>query len=143
MAARRAAASRSSGGPPTQVWAAAARPAGIVTERDLLRAAADPAVDLDASTVGTVMSSPVVTMTADTLVYRALGRMDRLAVPTLVIHGGADTVVPPTASAPLGNLSGVERHLLPQFRHESFNEVDKEQAWGIVTDWVLKQVETA
>ena len=69
-------------------------------------------------------------------------RMDRLAMPTLVIHGGADTVVPPTASAPLGELSRVERHLLPQFRHESFNEIDRERAWEIVTGWVLGQAQS-
>ncbi len=80
-------------------------------------------------------------------ILAAMGRtratVDRLAVPTLVIHGGADTIVPPSASAPLGELSGVERHLLPQFRHESFNEVDKEQAWSIVTEWVAARVQPA
>ena len=78
-----------------------------------------------------------------TAMARTQAGMDRLALPTLVIHGGADTVVPPTASAALGELSGVDRQLLPQFRHESFNEVDREQAWGIVTDWVLGEVSAA
>lgn len=69
--------------------------------------------------------------------------MDRLDVPTFVIHGTADTVVPPTASAPLADLPGVERRLLPGFRHESFNEVDRDQAVGAVVDWLRAKVQGA
>jgi alpha-beta hydrolase superfamily lysophospholipase len=77
--------------------------------------------------------------------FRAMEYADqygyRLEVPTLVIHGAADTLVPPTASAPLTRLALVERHLLPQFRHESFNEVGREQAISLVVDWIHARVE--
>jgi len=45
-----------------------------------------------------------------------------LDVPTLVLHGAADTIVPPASSAPLGELPGVERVLMPDLRHEVHNE---------------------
>ena len=61
------------------------RPAGIATEHDLLRAAADPCIDPDAAPVSSVMSVPVQTMSGDEMIYRALGRMDRLRVRHLCV----------------------------------------------------------
>ena len=61
------------------------RPAGIVTERDLLRATTDPLTDPDATPVSSVMSTPVHTMAGDEMLYRALGRMDRLGVRHLCV----------------------------------------------------------
>ncbi len=61
------------------------RPAGIVTERDLLRATTDPLTDPDATPVSSVMSTPVHTMSGDEMIYRALGRMDRLGVRHLCV----------------------------------------------------------
>ena len=69
------------------------RPAGIVTERDLLRASTDPAVDPDATTVSTVMSAPVQAMAGDEMIYRALGRMDRLGVRHLCVADGAGAAI--------------------------------------------------
>src|ERR1035437_6431335 len=40
---------------------------------------------------------------------RAGAGLDRLRIPTLVIHGGADTLVPTAVSEPLGELPGVQR----------------------------------
>ena len=60
-------------------------PVGIVTERDLLRAMAEPGIDLDAAPVSSVMSAPVQTMGGDEMVYRALGRMDRLGLRHLCV----------------------------------------------------------
>ena len=60
-------------------------PAGIVTERDLLRAAAEPRIDPDAAAVSSVMSTPVQTMRGEEMLYRALGRMDRLGVRHLCV----------------------------------------------------------
>ena len=61
------------------------RPAGIVTERDLLRAATDPRVDPDVATVSSIMSAPVQSMRGDEMLYRALGRMDRLGLRHLCV----------------------------------------------------------
>jgi len=62
-----------------------------------------------------------------------LSRLDR---PTLVIHGGADTIVPPQISAPLAALPGVERVVFPPFRHETFNEEGGVVAIATVADWI-------
>jgi len=55
-----------------------APPEGILTERDVLRESAEARLDFDRTPVRGVMTSPVETMAGDELVYRALGRMDRL-----------------------------------------------------------------
>jgi DNA polymerase-3 subunit epsilon/CBS domain-containing protein len=60
-------------------------PQGIVTERDLLRASADGHRDPDIAQVGSVMSSPVHVMRADEMLYRALGRMDRVGMRHLCV----------------------------------------------------------
>ena len=79
-----------------------ARPLGIVTERDLLRAMTQARIDPDAAPVSSVMSAPVRTMRGDEMLYRALGRMDRLGVRHLCV---ADA-----AGAPIGMVS--QRDLL-------------------------------
>ncbi|KPK03587.1 MAG: hypothetical protein AMJ64_15330 [Betaproteobacteria bacterium SG8_39] len=55
-----------------------AQPEGILTERDVLRETAQARLDFDRTPVHEVMTTPVETMAVDELVYRALGRMDRL-----------------------------------------------------------------
>ena len=65
------------------------QPAGIVTERDLLRAATDSCIDPDATAVSSVMSAPVQAMAGDEMIYRALGRMDRLRVRHLCVTDAA------------------------------------------------------
>ena len=69
------------------------RPAGIVTERDLLRASTDPGIDPDATPVSRVMSAPVQAMPGGEMIYRALGRMDRLGVRHLCIVDGAGAAI--------------------------------------------------
>ena len=69
------------------------RPAGIVTERDLLRAATDPRIDPDATPVSRVMSTPVQTMPGEEMIYRALGRMDRLGVRHLCVVDAAGAAI--------------------------------------------------
>ena len=69
------------------------RPAGIVTERDLLRTTTDPRIDPDATPVSSVMSTPVQTMTGDEMIYRALGRMDRLGVRHLCVADASGAVL--------------------------------------------------
>lgn len=70
-----------------------ARPAGIVTERDLLRATTDSRTDPDATPVSSVMSTPVHTMSGDEMIYRALGRMDRLGVRHLCVADVAGAAI--------------------------------------------------
>ena len=87
-------------------------PLGIITERDLLRAAARGELDSDRANVARAMSAPVASMHAEEMLYRALGRMDRLGVRHLCVtdsHGVA-----------LGMVS--QRDLL-QFRARSALEI--------------------
>lgn len=65
-------------------------PLGILTERDLLRATAGGTLDLDAAPVSGVMSAPVQAMPAEEMLYRALGRMDRLGIRHICVvnHAG-------------------------------------------------------
>ncbi len=67
---------------------------------------------------------------------RTAARLDRLRVPTLVIHGGVDTLVPPQASLALAELPGVERRLYPRLRHEAFNEPEGPEVIDEVSGWL-------
>jgi alpha-beta hydrolase superfamily lysophospholipase len=67
---------------------------------------------------------------------RARSGLDRLQVPTLVIHGGADTLVPTTGSEPLGKLPGVERRVLPNLRHETLNEPEGPEVVAGIVEWL-------
>lgn len=62
--------------------------------------------------------------------------LTNLKVPTLVLHGGRDSIVPPRVSEPLGDLAVVERVVLPGYRHEVFNEEGGSVAVGRVADWI-------
>ena len=67
--------------------------AGIVTERDVLRAIASfgaAALDLP---VGQIMSRPLATVPADAFVYRAIGRMNRLKIRHLGVVDESGSVV--------------------------------------------------
>jgi alpha-beta hydrolase superfamily lysophospholipase len=59
-----------------------------------------------------------------------------IPVPTLVVHGGADPIVPPASSEPLAALPGVERVVFPDFRHESHNEEGGAAVVAEVTAWL-------
>jgi CBS domain-containing protein len=74
---------------PTVTAAASARAedAGIVTERDVLRALAEQGGEALALPVGRVMSRPLAAVPADAFVYRAIGRMSRLNIRHLGVTG--------------------------------------------------------
>jgi alpha-beta hydrolase superfamily lysophospholipase len=59
-----------------------------------------------------------------------------LDVPTLVLHGSADTIVPPSSTAVLGEVPGVERRLLPNLRHEILNEPEGPEVVQQIVDWI-------
>jgi len=66
-------------------------------------------------------------------VRAGLGALD---VPTLVIHGSHDPIVPPVISRPLEALHTVERIELDGHRHECFNESGGDEAIATVASWV-------
>jgi alpha-beta hydrolase superfamily lysophospholipase len=54
---------------------------------------------------------------------------------TMVIHGLADRIVPPSASEPIGEVAGVDRRAYPDLRHELFNETVGPQVVADVLSW--------
>jgi acylglycerol lipase len=67
---------------------------------------------------------------------RGRSELYRLHVPTLVIHGGSDVLVPTAGSEPLGNLPGVERRVLPGLRHETLNEPEGPETVAGIVEWL-------
>ncbi len=67
----------------------------------------------------------------------------KIAVPMLVIHGTDDGVAPPSASAPLAAVPGVERKLFPGLRHEMHNEPEQGEVLAFVASWVEQRLAAA
>ncbi len=67
---------------------------------------------------------------------RVRASLDRLAVPTYVIHGSDDRLVPVSASAQLEGRPGVTRVVLPGLRHETHNEPEGREVIEGVIDWL-------
>lgn len=63
-----------------------------------------------------------------------------IAVPTLILHGGSDTLVPPQSTAFLADLPGFERRLYPQLRHELFNEPEGPDIVAEVVEWINSKI---
>lgn len=62
--------------------------------------------------------------------------LSRIAIPTFVIHGGSDTLVPPEASQLLLGLPGVERRVYPDLRHECLNEPEGREVTADILSWL-------
>jgi alpha-beta hydrolase superfamily lysophospholipase len=80
----------------------------------------------------------------------ALGEQSRvksllggLSVPTLVIHGSADRIVPVTGSEALESIPGVTRRTYPDHRHELHNEPDGPAIIADVIAWLRAHVPVA
>ena len=71
---------------------------------------------------------------------RVRGQLTELCVPTLVLHGGADTLVPTAGSEPLAAVPGVERRVLPSLRHEILNEPEGPEVVGAVVRWLRENL---
>lgn len=65
---------------------------------------------------------------------------DDYDAPTLLLHGGDDEVVPPAATARLGELRNVERRVYPGLRHEIFNEPEGPQLAEEMIAWIRGRV---
>ncbi len=74
---------------------------------------------------------------------RARSQVDRINVPTLAIHGGADTLVPTVVSEPLASARAVERRVLPNLRHETLNEPEGPEVVAAIVDWLRSRVRIA
>ena len=71
---------------------------------------------------------------------RTNSKVGLIHVPTLVIHGTADTVVPPGASEVFEHVESAERRTYPDLRHELHNEPEGPQVVGEVADWIEERL---
>jgi alpha-beta hydrolase superfamily lysophospholipase len=71
---------------------------------------------------------------------RALAGLGRLGVPTLVIHGGLDRLVPTASSEVLASRAGVERRVYPDLRHETLNEPEGPQVAADIAVWIAARI---
>ena len=62
--------------------------------------------------------------------------IDRIHVPTLVIHGGADHLVPTASSEVFEGRPGIERRVYPGLAHETMNEPEGPEVVGEVAAWI-------
>lgn len=67
---------------------------------------------------------------------RTTASTGRLQIPTLVLHGDHDSIVPSTCTVPLGALPIVDRRRYPGLRHELFNEPEGAEVVGDVIEWL-------
>lgn len=68
--------------------------------------------------------------------HATAANIDQLTIPTLCLHGGDDELVPTVASEVLEGLPGVTRQVLPNLRHEIFNEPEGPEVVGSVIEWI-------
>lgn len=74
---------------------------------------------------------------------RVVEVLDRLTVPTLVVHGGADIVVPTAVSEALAGIHLVERRVLASLRHEVCNEPEGPEVVADIIEWLKARLATA
>lgn len=71
---------------------------------------------------------------------RVLAHLDGLALPTRVVHGAEDTIVPVAASERLIHLKNVERRVVPTLRHETHNEPEGQAVVAETIEWLRRHV---
>jgi alpha-beta hydrolase superfamily lysophospholipase len=71
-----------------------------------------------------------------------LARIAALSLPTYVLHGSDDEVVPVSSSASLEGRDNVTRHVYPGLRHEMHNEPEAAAVIGDTIAWTLAQFGT-
>ncbi|HEX8024944.1 MAG TPA: alpha/beta hydrolase, partial [Candidatus Limnocylindrales bacterium] len=74
---------------------------------------------------------------------RVAAALDRLAIPTLVIHGGDDRLVPTATSELFESREGVTRRVYPGVRHELHNEPEGPAVLDDVVAWIRANVRSA
>lgn len=64
----------------------------------------------------------------------------QITLPTYVLHGQDDTLVPPSASEAIGELPNVTRKLWAGLRHECMNEPEWPEVVAGITEWLDGQL---
>jgi alpha-beta hydrolase superfamily lysophospholipase len=70
---------------------------------------------------------------------RVAAALDRLSIPSLVVLGADDRIVPRAASEPLEGQPGVTRRVYPGLRHELHNESDGPRIETDVIAWIRER----
>jgi alpha-beta hydrolase superfamily lysophospholipase len=98
----------------------------------------DPGVAAKLGTDPIAAKASTVRFVAEGLAEQARVRRDYggLTLPTLVLHGLDDGLVPAQASEILGTLPNVERRTYPGLRHELHNEPEGPAIVGEIIDWI-------
>ena len=73
-------------------------------------------------------------------VQSRLTRIGALPVPTYVLHGGDDPVVPVSSSASLEGRPNVTRRVYPRLRHEMHNEPEADAVIGDTIAWLERSL---
>lgn len=71
---------------------------------------------------------------------RVSAALDRLAIPTLVVHGGDDRLVPTETSRVFEGMPGVTRRVYPVLRHEVHNEPTGALVVKDIVSWIRERV---
>ena len=77
---------------------------------------------------------------AQARVQSRLTRTDALPIPTYVLHGGDDPVVPVSSSASLARRENVTRRVYPRLRHEMHNEPEADAVIGDTIAWLERSL---
>lgn len=77
-------------------------------------------------------------------IFKAMKRtadsLEKVRVPTYVLHGSDDKLVRPLASAPLESNPNVTRIIHEGLRHECLNEPEKEEVLASILEWLDGQL---
>lgn len=68
--------------------------------------------------------------------------LSRLEIPTLVIHGSDDRIIPTASSEPLGAVDGVDRIVYQGLRHETLNEPEGPEVVADIVSWLDEKLAT-
>ena len=85
-------------------------------------------------------ATPALGMALLRQMHRANDNLTRLAIPTLVMHGADDELVPARFTRPLADLDLVTRRTYPALRHEIFSEPARFAILQELADWLAEQL---
>lgn len=75
-------------------------------------------------------------LNAFTEIDRLNAELGNLEVPTLLVHGGEDHLVPTGSSEELGDVDNVERKVYEGLRHETLNEPEGPEVVADIVAWI-------
>jgi acylglycerol lipase len=117
----------------------------IKSELDGALLSTDP--DVGAAYHGDPLRVPGQTVGLGRAIFTAMDtaneRLDRLSIPTMVVHGGDDPIVPARCSEPIGALAVGRRTELPGLKHEVLNEPNWESTLQSLIDFTNNALESS